>query len=231
MRLEHATGRGAIVWVAVSAALASMLAFGAGTVAAQDATPQASPEDALPTGILTEIVNAEGDPIGSATFAPTDDGSVSISVRVNGMEPGEHGLHIHDIGACDPSGETPFESAGGHFNPTDVPHGPGPQMASGTPMSAATPGAASPVPSTSHAGDLGNITVGDDGTGMVSITTNWVTLEAGMANSLGDADGSSIVIHAGEDDLQSQPSGDSGDRIGCGVIFPAEIVPVATPAG
>jgi Cu-Zn family superoxide dismutase len=114
---------------------------------------------------------------------------------------------------CDPSGETAFQSAGGHFNPTDASHG-------------------GPDDEDSHAGDLGNLTVDDNGAFEFEITTDRVTLDPEAENSLADQDGGALVIHAGADDLKTDPSGESGERLICGVIFPAmEGTPEATPVG
>lgn len=211
MTHDHTSKRhGGIVRTAIAAAFAGTLALG-GAAIAQDATPPVESDSA---GVSTDIVNVDNEDIGSANFTPFDD-SVAISITVDGLEPGLHGVHIHETGVCDAAGDTPFASAGGHFNPTGAHHGPGPEMA-------ATPGAATPAMAEAHAGDLGNIMVDENGSGTLTITTSRVTLEEGAENSLKDADGSAIVVHADEDDLMTDPSGESGDRIGCGVIFPPE---------
>jgi len=181
-----------------------MLALGGAGIAAQDATP-------ADAGVQVSLLDVDGNEAGSATFTEAD-GSVTIDLTVEGLEPGDHGIHIHETGACDPAGDMPFSTAGDHFNPTDTVHGPGPD-----PASAGTPVAAPEA----HAGDLSNITIADDGTGMVSLTTDRVTLASGDDNSLPDSDGSALVIHADPDDLTTDPSGNSGGRIVCGVIFAA----------
>jgi Cu-Zn family superoxide dismutase len=106
----------------------------------------------------------------------------------------------------------PYESAGGHFNPTDAAHG-------------------APEDEGSHAGDLGNFTVEDDGTFTFEITTDKITLAPGAENSLDDEDGSALVIHEGTDDLMTDPSGESGGRVGCGIIFKSTVpaAPAASP--
>ena len=110
------------------------------------------------------------------------------------VPPGPHGFHIHAVGKC----EAPFTSAGGHFNPTGKKHG-----------FEAVDGA--------HAGDLPNLHVGADGKVVVDTLVAGVTF-ASDSNGLFDADGSSIVIHAKADDYKTDPAGDSGDRIACGVV-------------
>jgi Cu-Zn family superoxide dismutase len=206
------------------------LAFGLVSLLALAAAPAAMAQDATPAAGAGEIdvtvKNADGTELGVLTFvAVGDTGMVRVVGALHGLEPGEHGLHIHEVGICDPAGDEPFSSAGGHFNPTGAMHGPGPEGTSATPM-------ASPMAmGESHAGDLGNITVEDDGTVFVTVTTDQVSLDPGAPNSLADADGSAIVVHQDADDLMTDPSGNSGPRIGCGVIFAGSgATPVAMDA-
>ncbi len=218
------------------AALAAMLGaavLGLGTAvgAAQDATPAV-----MEAGMEIALLDAAGQQVGLATFAPADDGmGVEIEVQVQELAPGDHGIHVHETGACDPGGDSPFASAGGHFNPTNATHGGPPTREEemvGTPEGA--PPAASPEAAMSHAGDLGNITVGEDGTGLLTIHIDRFTLGPGET-SLDDHDGSAIVVHESADDLMTDPSGESGGRIACGVIFAGSMMdapaasPVATP--
>ena len=143
-----------------------------------------------------DIMNAQGTKIGTAKITATGQG-VKIAVTVSQLTPGEHGIHIHTVGKC----EAPaFTSAGGHFNPTSAHHG--------------THNTQDPHP---HLGDLMNLTVGQNGNAKATFLANGVTLGDG-ANSLFHDDGTSLVIHAKADDLMSDPSGNSGDRIACGVI-------------
>lgn len=195
---------------ALALGLVSLLALAAAPAAmAQDATPAAGAGE-----IDVTVMDVDGSELGVLTFVPIGDTDmVRIVGELQGLEPGEHGLHIHEAGVCDPTGDEPFSSAGGHFNPTGAMHGPGPE---GT----ATGDMASPVATgESHAGDLGNITVEDDGTVFVTITTDQISLNPGEPNSLADTDGSAIVVHQDADDLMTDPSGNSGPRIACGVIF------------
>lgn len=202
------------------AALVSILAVsGTAAVSAQEASPEAPPE----AGPAVTLQNAEGDEVGTATFTQ-EGGAIEISVLVEGLEPGEHGLHIHETGICDPSGDEPFSSAGGHFNPTGASHGAGP-------AAEATPAATPAGTAESHAGDLGNITVAEDGTGTKTVITDQITLAAGADNSLADDDGSALVVHQGADDLMTDPSGESGPRVACGVVAPPSAgTPAASPA-
>ena len=135
--------------------------------AAQEATPGASP--AALEAIDVVLRDVDGRDVGIATFAETPDGRVSIGVSVEALTPGEHGIHVHETGVCDPTGDRAFASAGGHYNPTGAQHG-------------------------RHAGDLGNITAAAAGTATFLEATDAFDLE-----ELRDGDGASIVIHAEED--------------------------------
>ncbi len=144
-----------------------------------------------------EIRDAEGRVVGNATLTATSSGAVSMRVEVSGFETagaGAHGIHIHETGQCTPD----FSAAGGHFNPTGAEHG-------------------LDNPQGPHAGDLPNMEFDADGNATYEVTTDRITLGSGQ-RSLFDADGSAIIIHAGADDQMTNPSGDSGARIACGVI-------------
>lgn len=194
--------------VAVGAMIVGL--SGATRVVAQDATPEPSPMVGV-SAVSVVLQDANGQDVGNATFAEGADGVVTVIVEVQGLPEGEHGLHVHETGLCEP----PFKSAGGHFNPTGAMHGAPPTVEGGQ-LSDASPVADHQM---GHAGDLGNITVNADGSGTATVQTDRFTLSDGEF-SLQDMDGSAIVVHAGTDDLMTDPSGDSGDRIACGVVFP-----------
>ena len=140
------------------------------------------------------LTDAQGRSIGEARLQQSPHG-VLVKIDLRNATPGVHALHIHTVGRC----EAPkFESAGGHFAPSGRQHGF---------LHARGP----------HAGDLPNLEVPPTGQLSVEYLVSDVTLEAGT-RSLLDADGSSIVIHAGKDDYASDPAGNSGDRIACGKI-------------
>lgn len=201
---------------AFAAAFASMFALAMSpAVSAQDATPAASPPPEDGSRVVIQSPDDEGveNSIGEAIFTE-EDGTVTINVEVEGLEAGDHGIHIHEIGICDPDADPQYSTAGAHFNPTDATHGPGPQ-------SEATAEDATPADdaSESHAGDLGNITIDEDGTGTLEVTTDRFSMDSEAETTLADENGSALVIHENPDDLETDPSGESGDRIACGVIF------------
>lgn len=141
------------------------------------------------TRAAATLIDVNGNVAGFAKLVERPNGSVLITVHASGLTPGLHGIHIHAVGACDPPG---FMSAGGHFNPDSQSHG-------------------------MHAGDLGNINATWSGRANMARVVTQFTLSAGP-RSLFDADGSALVIHAGPDDLVSEPAGNSGPRVICGVI-------------
>ena len=128
---------------------------------------------------------------GTITFTEIADG-VLIHARVEGAPPGLHGFHIHEVGDC--SSED-FKSAGGHFNPTGAPHG-------------------GPTDAERHGGDLGNIEIGADGIGHLEVNSEQLTVAEGGNSVVGRG----VILHEGEDDLESQPTGAAGARLACGVV-------------
>lgn len=140
------------------------------------------------------LMNSAGEQVGAARLEEAA-GGVKITLEVSHLPPGVHAFHIHAVGKCEPPD---FASAGGHFNPAHKKHG-------------------MENPEGPHAGDLPNIEVGADGAGKAEFTAAGVTLDAGE-NSLFQPDGTSLVIHAGPDDNRTDPAGNSGARIACGVI-------------
>ena len=140
------------------------------------------------------LKDAGGKAVGSVNLTQTPHG-VLINLSVKGLAAGEHAFHVHAVGKCEP----PFTSAGGHFNPTNKKHG----------MLAAEG---------YHAGDMPNLHIPQSGDLTVEVVNTNITLEKGKPNSVYDADGSAIVIHAGSDDYKSDPAGNAGGRIACGVI-------------
>lgn len=140
------------------------------------------------------VVDSSGRVVGGAVFLQEDDG-VRILLDVKGVEPGIKAVHIHAVGRCEGPN---FDSAGAHFNPKKAEHGTG-------------------NPRGPHAGDLPNITVEASGRGHLEVTNPRVSLKSGLASLL-DGGGTSLIVHEGPDDMQTDPAGNSGRRIACGVI-------------
>jgi superoxide dismutase, Cu-Zn family len=156
----------------------------------------ATTADTAPKSAHADIMDAKGAKVGAAKMKAVKDG-VQISVKVMGLPAGDHGIHIHTVGKCEGPA---FTTAGGHFNPTSAHHGMNNTM--------------DPHP---HLGDLPNLKVTADGKGSATIIAKGVTLGDG-ANSLFHDGGTSLVIHEKADDYMTDPSGNSGSRIACGVI-------------
>ena len=148
-------------------------------------------EEALvAVAVLTPRAGTEA--AGTVTFTQTGEGVV-VAAHVSGVAPGLHGIHLHEKGDC--SAED-FTSTGGHFNPTGDPHG-------------------GPNDSIRHAGDFGNIEVGADGSGHLELLTDMLTVEPTAETT---AIGRAVILHEGEDDLESQPTGAAGARLACGTV-------------
>ncbi|HEX5172508.1 MAG TPA: superoxide dismutase family protein [Cyclobacteriaceae bacterium] len=140
------------------------------------------------------IQSASGSTLtGEAIFEETN-GGVKMTLTVKGATPGTHAVHLHESGDCSAGDAT---SAGGHWNPTHEAHG---NRAGGGDF---------------HAGDIANLQVGDDGTGTLEVTAaDWTIGGDDQKNVIGKA----VIIHANEDDFVSQPAGNAGARVGCGVV-------------
>ncbi|HEY7412274.1 MAG TPA: superoxide dismutase family protein [Vicinamibacteria bacterium] len=132
----------------------------------------------------------DGKVSGTITFEKTAAG-VKVTGSVSGLEAGPHGFHVHEFGDCS---APDFTSAGSHFNPAGHPHG-------------------APGDAKRHAGDLGNLAAGGDGTATVDHTDTVLSLDGAHA-----VVGRAVIVHAKADDLKTQPTGDAGGRLACGVI-------------
>lgn len=142
------------------------------------------------------LLRADGVPAGTVQILATGQ-QVTLAAAVTGISPGSHGIHLHTTGSC--TGPD-FTSAGGHLNPLERAHG-----------------AANPAGK--HAGDLPNIAVRSGGSG--SLTAELDGTPAQVRGWLFDGDGTAVVVHADADDYRTDPSGNSGARIACGVLKPA----------
>jgi len=150
----------------------------------------ATPTGADAAGASATLQTAQGAPAGTARVVPMD-GALRISLQVEGLPAGEHGVHVHMTGRCD---APKFESAGGHWNPTDAHHG-------------------LENPQGQHAGDMPNLMIDQNGRGTLDYT-----LKGGDLAGLLDTDGAAIIVHETTDDQKTDPSGNSGGRIACGVF-------------
>jgi superoxide dismutase, Cu-Zn family len=141
-----------------------------------------------------DVKTADGKDVGTVTLTQTRSG-VRLSGSLKGLPPGEHALHVHSVGKCEP----PFTSAGPHFNPAQKKHG-------------------KLNPEGHHAGDMDNITIPASGNLTLKIVNPDITLEKGKPNSVFQDGGTAVVVHAVKDDYTTDPTGNAGDRIACGVV-------------
>jgi Cu-Zn family superoxide dismutase len=170
----------------------SMLkSFGAGSAALLLTTALALP--AAAQSAKAALKDKSGKDVGTAELTQVPDG-VLIKLALKGAPAGDHAFHIHAVGKCEP----PFESAGPHFNPTSDKHG----LLSGR----------------GHAGDMPNLHIPKNGELEVEVINAAITLDKGKPNSVFHPGGTSVVLHAGKDDYKTDPAGNAGDRVGCGVI-------------
>lgn len=148
-----------------------------------------------PSAAQAVLKDKAGLQVAAATFT---EGSAGVRIQLNasGLRPGAKGIHIHTVGKCEPP---EFTSAGEHFNPIGKKHG-------------------LQNPEGAHAGDLPNLIVSDTGSASLDVTTRAVTLQSDSPTSLFGPNGTSLVIHAQPDDEKTDPAGNSGARIACGVI-------------
>ena len=175
--------------------LATTLALAGCSREAPDAANNAEARIEPAAPVSAAFVSGADQPMGSVTLSEDPTG-VTIRIDAAAMPAGVHGVHLHETGQC----EGPkFASAGAHWNPGAKQHG-------------------RDNPAGAHLGDLANFTVAADGSGATTFLVSGATMNG--ANTLADAGGTSLVIHAKADDYKTDPSGDSGDRVACAVIAP-----------
>lgn len=170
---------------------------GLAVVACSPMAADPEPAPLPPVGsVEASLADGYGAYRGTARLTQVDQG-IRVVIDVQNMPPGVKAAHIHTTGRCD---GPDFQSAGGHWNPYDRQHG-------------------RENPQGQHMGDMPNLIVGQDGTGHLEVTITDAWIEGGRAPLLDD-DGAAVMIHAGPDDYRSDPAGDAGSRIACGVITP-----------
>jgi superoxide dismutase, Cu-Zn family len=151
----------------------------------------ASHKKAGPMAMATLAPTANQTAKGTVHFTERGDGSVEVDVDLTNVPPGTHGFHVHDKGDCGDNGN----AAGGHFNPTAAQHG-------------------APTATSHHAGDFGNVTADASGNVKTKFNTRAITVSPSSSSAVGHA----VVLHGNADDLTSQPAGNAGPRIACGVV-------------
>lgn len=183
----------------VVVAIAAAIMVGGGlnactTTLNQDTATEQSTESGGGPIAYAQLRDKDGAAKGRATARPMGDG-VHITAAFENVPPGTYAVHVHTTGVCTPPD---FTSAGAHWNPEGKQHG----VAN---------------PAGPHKGDLANVTIGAGGNGNLSTHINGVTMTGGR-NALLDADGAALVIHSGVDDNRTDPTGNAGGRMACGVF-------------
>jgi len=145
-----------------------------------------------PTASVTLTPTSGNTAQGTVTFRQLNTGQVEIEVNLTGVPSGQHGFHLHEKGDCGDNGN----AAGAHFNPSSMPHG-------------------DPTATSHHAGDFGNVLADDSGNVRVTRTVTGITVAPGPNSVVGHA----VILHANPDDMTTQPSGNAGPRIACGVVL------------
>ncbi len=170
--------------------LIGLLFLSLAVAAAPAQTPE--PKSPAPLKAIAVLHPTAGNKVsGTVTFTEVADG-VQVQAEITGLSPGKHGFHVHEFGDCSAAD---LASAGAHFNPTNKPH-------------------AGPDTAERHVGDMGNLEA--DASGAAKL--DYVDHEISLADDQRSVIGRSVIVHAKADDLKSQPAGDSGARIACGVI-------------
>lgn len=176
-----------------------VLAGGTAACAPGNRLPDGDMSNAIRPGATAVMRSSAGETLGTLALSATSDGSLRVQGTLGALPPGPHAIHLHSAGRCDAPA---FEGAGGHFNPGGRSHG-------------------LDNPDGPHAGDAPNIEADGSGRAVVNVTLAAASLAPGSPGYIIDPDGVAIVIHAWRDDQRTDPSGNSGARIACGVVAAA----------
>jgi superoxide dismutase, Cu-Zn family len=176
------------------------IAASAVLLAGASAPAMAAKKKPAAPALAAELKTADGKDVGIVALTQTGDG-VRLKLAFKGLPPGEHALHVHSVGKC----EAPFTSAGPHFNPDQKKHG-------------------LKSPEGHHAGDMANIVVPANGNLTQTVVNKDITLEKDKPNSVFQNGGTAIVVHANKDDEMTDPAGNAGDRVACGVIMTKQVL-------
>lgn len=180
-----------ILWLVLAIVIGGVLSY-VGAQQAQQEEKNKAPNES----VTIEMKNGQGESVGTAVITATGDHGVRVKLNLKNLPPGAHGIHFHEMAKCEGPA---FTTAGEHFNPDGKKHG-------------------LKNPEGAHVGDMNNFNVNRNGTATQTITAKHVMMGTEGSNSLFDADGTSLVVHAKADDQKTDPSGNSGDRIACGVV-------------
>jgi Cu-Zn family superoxide dismutase len=179
-----------ILWLGLAIIVGGVLSY----VAAQQA--QQEQKNKAPQSVTVELKNGQGESVGNAVITSLGSKGVRIKLDVKNLPAGQHAIHFHEMAKCE--GPT-FETAGAHFNPDSKMHG-------------------LKNPKGPHVGDMNNFTVRPDRSSTQTVTNKHAMFAAEGMHSIFGTNGTSLVIHAKADDQKTDPSGNSGDRIACGVV-------------